>query len=68
MSQGILDRQWSDVQSVLATQESTLDTAYLRHWATQLAIADLLDAALHGVPPPRLTQPDGDSQQLRLDL
>jgi len=30
MAQGVLDRQWSDVQSVLATQGSTLDTAYLR--------------------------------------
>lgn len=68
MAQGVLDRQWSDVQSVLATQGNTLDTAYLRHWATQLAITDLLDAALRGAPPPRLTPPDDDSQQLRLDL
>lgn len=68
MAQGVLDRQWSDVQSVLVTQGSTLDTAYLRHWAAQLAIADLLDAALRGAPPPRLTPPGDDSQQLRMDL
>ncbi|WP_097646170.1 hypothetical protein [Candidatus Viridilinea mediisalina] len=68
MAQGILDRQWSDVQAVLATQGDTLDTAYLRHWAKQLAISDLLDAALRGVPPPRLTPPDDAAAQLRLDL
>ncbi len=68
MAQGVLDRQWSDVQSVLATQGSTLDTVYMRHWATQLAITDLLNAALRGAPPPRLTLPDNESQQLRLDL
>jgi hypothetical protein len=68
MAQGVLDRQWSDVQSVLATQGSTLDTAYLRHWATQLGIADLLDAALRGAWPPKMTPPDDESQQLRLDI
>ncbi len=70
MAQGALDRQWSDVQSVLATQGNTLDTAYLRYWAAQLDIVHLLDAALHRAPPPRLTPPDDndDSPQLRLDL
>ncbi|NTU82986.1 MAG: hypothetical protein HGA45_27070 [Chloroflexales bacterium] len=68
MAQGALDRQWSDVQSVLATQGSTLDTAYLGHWAAQLALTELLDAAMRGELPPRLTPPDDSSQQLRLDL
>ncbi|NJO82460.1 MAG: hypothetical protein HC828_06310 [Blastochloris sp.] len=70
MAPGVLDRQWSDVQSVLLTQGDTLDTAYLRHWATQLAIGELLKAALRRAPPPRLTPPDdrNDSPQLPLDL
>lgn len=68
MAQGALERQWIDVQSVLTTQGSTLDTAYLRHWAEQLALADLLEAALRGAPPPRLTPPSDDSSQLRLDI
>ncbi|WP_129626881.1 hypothetical protein [Candidatus Oscillochloris fontis] len=68
MAQGALERQWIDVQSVLTTQGSTLDIAYLRHWAAQLALADLLDAALRRAPPPRLTPPDDDSSQMRLDI
>ncbi len=68
MSQGVLDRQWSDIQSVLATQGADLDVSYLQQWATQLAIADLLEAALRGSPPPRLGAPEDDSRQMRLDI
>jgi hypothetical protein len=68
MAQGALDRQWTDVQSVIKTQGNFLDLAYLRHWASQLAIADLLDAALRGASPPTLAPLDDDSQQMRLDI
>lgn len=68
MSDGVLDRQWADVQSVLLTQGDMLDTAYLRQWAAQLMIADLLDAALRGAAPPKIMSSDDDSQQMRLDI
>jgi hypothetical protein len=45
-----------------------MQPTYLRHWATQLAIADLLDAAFRGTLPPKLTPTDDDSQQMRLDM
>lgn len=67
LANGVLDRQWNDVRSVIVAQENTLDIAYLRQWAAYLAITDLLDAALRGLPPP-LTTRNADSQQLRLDL
>lgn len=68
MAQGMLDRQWSDVQAVIATQRQHLDHAYLRHWAPQLDVADLLEAALRGASPPALHAPDDDTQQLCLDI
>jgi hypothetical protein len=40
------ERQWRDVQAIVATQGSTLDVAYLRQTAPELAVADLLDQAL----------------------
>lgn len=39
---GISDRQWNDLLSVLKVQTNTLDYAYLRHWAVELGVADLL--------------------------
>jgi hypothetical protein len=39
-------RQWGDVLSVLHRQKSTLDFAYLRHWACNLQVADLLERSL----------------------
>ena len=42
----ISDRQWNDVQNVLKVQEGQLDLDYLRHWAIQLDVRDLLDRAL----------------------
>ena len=68
MAQGVLHRQWSDVLSVITTQGSLLDATYLHQWAIQLALADLLDAALRGAPPPRLASSDDDSQQIRFDV
>ena len=42
---GISDRQWSDVLGVLKVQKDTLDKEYLRYWASELKIKDLLGKA-----------------------
>ncbi len=42
----VSERQWRDILGVLKHQRGVLDTAYLRHWASELAIGDLLDQAL----------------------
>jgi hypothetical protein len=57
------DRQWRDVQAILHVQADTLDMAYLKQWAAQLELADLLEWALHGQQPP---QPGDDPRQQRL--
>ncbi len=43
---GVSDRQWSDILGVIKVQADRLDRAYLRKWAAQLAVADLLDEVL----------------------
>lgn len=43
---GVSERQWSDVQGVLRTQQRALDLAYLRRWGVTLNVGDLLDRAL----------------------
>ena len=50
---GASDRQWNDVLGVLKVQGPTLDRAYLREWAVELKLTDLLDRALDdaGLPP-----------------
>ena len=40
------DRQWGDVTGVMKVQAENLDLAYLRHWADELRLRDLLDRAL----------------------
>ena len=49
---GISDRQWSDLLSVLKVQANALDYDYLRHWAAELGVDDLLIRAFDdaGVP------------------
>ena len=42
----ISDRQWNDVLNVIKIQGEQLDRDYLRRWAAQLGIADLLERAL----------------------
>jgi hypothetical protein len=42
----ISDRQWGDVLGVLRVQAGQLDHAYLRRWAGELAVSDLLQRAL----------------------
>ncbi len=34
------DRRWGDILGVLKVQSCALDLAYLRHWATELSVAD----------------------------
>jgi hypothetical protein len=43
------DRQWLDIVSVLATQPGAPDWAYLRRWADELGVADLLARAVASV-------------------
>ncbi|MCC6443200.1 MAG: hypothetical protein IT210_07060 [Armatimonadetes bacterium] len=40
------DRQWEDILGVLKVQAGRWDSGYLRRWARELAIEDLLDRAL----------------------
>lgn len=46
MGGGISDRQWGDVTGVFKVQAGRLDLDYLRCWATDLGIADLLAQAM----------------------
>jgi hypothetical protein len=41
----ISDRQWLDILNVLALQADNLDWAYLRQWASELGVSDLLSRA-----------------------
>lgn len=42
----VSERQWNDSQGVLKVQSSSLDLSYLRRWAAELGIDDLLEQAL----------------------
>jgi len=42
----VSERQWRDVLGVLKVQAGALDLEYLRHWAGELQVADLLERAL----------------------
>jgi hypothetical protein len=43
---GVSDRQWGDVLGVIKVQGDSLDVAYLKHWAAELRLSDLLERAL----------------------
>jgi hypothetical protein len=42
---GVSDRQWNDILGVLKVQAGSLDSEYLRTWAVDLGIHDLLEKA-----------------------
>jgi len=46
LGDGVSERQWTDVVGVIAVQREELDLAYLRRWAAELGIEDLLQRAL----------------------
>ncbi len=43
----VSERQWNDVIGVLRAQGDRLDRDYMRGWAEQLGVSDLLDRALN---------------------
>ncbi len=43
------ERQWGDVQGILRVQSALIDLDYLRHWAPEPGVADLLERALSDV-------------------
>jgi hypothetical protein len=46
MGGGVSERQWLDVLGVLKLQGQRLEMPYLRRWAEELEVSDLLDRAL----------------------
>lgn len=42
----VSDMQWRDVLNVIKVQADRLDLEYLRHWAKDLGVADLLEQAI----------------------
>jgi hypothetical protein len=42
----VSERQWRDVLGVMKVQADRLDLAYLRQWAAQLNVSDLLERAI----------------------
>jgi hypothetical protein len=46
MGNEISERQWRDVLGVLKMKSGKLDQAYLRRWARELKVNDLLDRAM----------------------
>lgn len=43
---GVSDRQWNDVLGVLKVQKNSLDNNYLKYWASELKLEDLLKKAI----------------------
>lgn len=42
----VSERQWGDILDVVRVQRGRLDLAYLRKWAKELGVEDLLEPAL----------------------
>jgi hypothetical protein len=42
----VSERQWGDIVGVLKVQDKSLDREYLRHWASDLKLTDLLERAV----------------------
>jgi hypothetical protein len=53
----VSERQWNDLLGVLKLQGTSLDFAYLRRWATDLNVADLLERAYEDAG---LNEPEGE--------
>ena len=47
----VSERQWRDVLGILKVQAGTLDLDYLRLWARELNVSDLLERALNELTP-----------------
>jgi hypothetical protein len=45
----VSDRQWRDILGVLKVQSNALDAEYLKHWARELGVAELLSRAVEEV-------------------
>lgn len=58
--------QWVDVQAIISVRRAQLDWSYLRHWAEQLHVTELLDLAASGSPQPMPPGTGGDPAQQRL--
>lgn len=59
----VSDQQWRDAQGILRVQGDALDFHCLRHWAAELNLDELLEAAIRGE---RLPSPPDDPRQQRL--
>lgn len=55
----VSERQWRDVMGVIKVQAGSLDVAYLRTWAAELEVLELLEKALSGFENRPLTSPVG---------
>ncbi len=42
----VSDQQWEDIKGVIKVQIKHLDMQYLKHWAQELGVSDLLERAL----------------------
>jgi hypothetical protein len=42
----VSDRQWNDILGIIMVQAGDLDRVYLREWAAELGVTDLLERAL----------------------
>jgi hypothetical protein len=53
MGSGVSERQWLDVLGILKLNGTALDFVYMREWAADLNISDLLERAIEdaGLPP-----------------
>ncbi len=47
LGSGLSEQQWRDISGIVAISGPTLDHDYLRHWAAELAVSDLLERALN---------------------
>ena len=46
MGHEVSDRQWTDILGVFEVRRDELDVPYMRRWAAELGVADLLERAL----------------------